>query len=236
MGQRIEYKKGELVGPAGLIFMGDAPNGTHGRMGCFVCPLCENTFISGVSNVKSGNAKSCGCMRYINAASSRRSHGMSRHWLYSVWGNLVARCYDPNNPSYCNYGDRGIKMCDEWRNNFKAFYDYVSQLPYYREDGYTIDRIDNDGGYEPENIRWTTKHIQNTNQSIRRDNQTGIRGVQKEGGDVYVATLSYMGLKFNIHRNSCLYESVWARNRFIIDNELWEYPIQYVDNVNNTTI
>lgn len=84
-----------------------------------------------------------------------------RRKIYTAWKNIKMRCYDPKIPGYKNYGARGIKMCDEWFNNFEAFYEW--SLANGCEPGLTIDRIDNDGNYEPDNCRWVTQTVNANN-------------------------------------------------------------------------
>ena len=93
------------------------------------------------------------------------AHGMSRSSIYRRWNGMKQRCNNPKATAYKNYGGRGITICDEWQNSFQAFYDYVSKLPHYGEPGYSLDRIDNDGNYEPGNVRWTTMLVQQNNKS-----------------------------------------------------------------------
>lgn len=73
------------------------------------------------------------------------------------------RCLNPNSPHFECWGGRGITICDEWKNDFQAFYDYVSKLPHYGEENRTLDRINNDGNYEPGNVRWATAKEQANN-------------------------------------------------------------------------
>lgn len=93
----------------------------------------------------------------------QEKHGMThthKRELH-VWQGMKKRCYDPNHPRYKNYGGRGITVYPEWRKSFKAFIEYMGERP----EGLTLDRIDNDGNYEPGNVRWATYYQQNENRS-----------------------------------------------------------------------
>lgn len=88
----------------------------------------------------------------------------SKSFLHSRWSNIKQRCYNPNSPKYSLYGGRGIKMCDEWRNNYVSFYNWAIQHGAKRT--LSIDRIDNNGNYEPSNCRWVDAKTQIRNRSI----------------------------------------------------------------------
>lgn len=106
---------------------------------------------------------SCGCYSRECARKLMTKHGLRRTPVYNEWAGIKRRCYNVNEKAYKNYGGRGIKVCDEWRDSFQAFYDYVSGLPHFRESGRTLDRIDNEGDYEPGNVRWATWREQSLN-------------------------------------------------------------------------
>jgi hypothetical protein len=90
--------------------------------------------------------------------SSLKSHGMSSTLIYHIWKAMLKRCNNPNDNAYKNYGGRGIRVCDDW-TSFETFYDDMGNRP----DGLQLDRIDNDGNYEPSNCRWISRAINNSN-------------------------------------------------------------------------
>lgn len=94
--------------------------------------------------------------------------------LYNTWSNMIQRCTNPKNTSYPYYGGRGIKVCERW-TNYSDFFDDV--YPMWSK-GLTLDRIDNDGNYEPGNVRWADHVTQSLNQRIRKDNTSGYPGIQ----------------------------------------------------------
>ena len=116
-------------------------------------------------SVLSDKVKSCGCLQREAAAlqgRSMKSHGMSTTSTYHIWQSMKQRCYDKNNINYDNYGGRGITVCDDWLAAFQAFYADMGERP----DGLTLERIDNNKGYNKNNCKWATY----TEQSYNRRN------------------------------------------------------------------
>lgn len=124
------------------------------------CDCGNRVVVQGV-NLKNGHVKSCGCYQKDNP--SHYKHGKRNEWSYKVWKHIKQRCFDKNCKRYKDYGGRGITVCDRWKNSFEAFYEDVSKLPNFGKEGYTLDRIDNDGNYELLNCRWADNRTQGNN-------------------------------------------------------------------------
>jgi hypothetical protein len=112
----------------------------------------------------------------------RGPHGLTHTPIYKVWANMKQRCTNPKNKNYADYGGRGIQVCERWMSSFKAFYEDFGKdwLP-----GLTIERIDNDGSYEPGNVRWATMREQRQNMRPDKLSSTGHRYVYRNSKDGY---------------------------------------------------
>lgn len=115
-------------------------------------------------NLRKGSAKSCGCHRGEALIAYSTKHGKRYERVYGIFCEMKKRCYNNHCANYKNYGGRGIKICDEWLNDFNSFYDWSMSHGY--SDKLTIDRIDNDGNYEPSNCQWITKSENSTKRNI----------------------------------------------------------------------
>ena len=126
---------------------------------------CGNLKVIRGTHLTNGLIQSCGCLQKETIAKvakeTRTTHKQSDSRIYGIYKHIKHRCYLTTDKDYINYGKRGIIMCDEWKNNFQAFYDWAMSNGY--TDELTIDRIDVNGNYEPSNCRWVTKEIQNKN-------------------------------------------------------------------------
>ena len=123
------------------------------------------------------------------------THGETKTKLYQEWQGIKRRCYAPKDSMYHLYGGRGIKMCDRWKNSYEAFKEDVSKLQHFGEPHMTLDRIDNNGDYEPSNVRWATWKEQGNNRRNNRkltlNNETHTLSEWSEILNMNFNTLSY---------------------------------------------
>lgn len=125
---------------------------------------CGSSKIARAGHLRSGEIQSCNCLKRERQAASVTTHGEARHSRsvpeYYTWQSAKSRCYQPSHPAYRLYGARGIRMCDAWLNNYEAFLQDVGRRP---GRGYSLDRINVNGDYEPGNCRWVTAREQSNN-------------------------------------------------------------------------
>ncbi len=152
-------------------------------------------------------------------------HGLAGHFIHRAWKHLKSRCYNTNDARYKNYGGRGITICDEWKNDFKAFYDYMIALPNVLKKGFSIDRINNDKGYEVGNMRWSDAHIQAANRGVKSNNKSGYSGVYKKMNR-FGCGIRVRGKQVFLGYFNNPEDAVDARNKYIVDNDLTEYKVQ----------
>lgn len=149
-----------------LTVMDSVPGGWRCR-----CDCGTEVTVTG-SNLRTGQTTSCGCYHRERQREAPRKHGLHDGVGYGTWLNMRQRCTNPANPSWKNYGGRGITICDAW-DDFGQFIRDVGEP----EPGQTLDRIDNDGNYEPGNVQWATRAAQNRNKRANRMIELG--GVTK---------------------------------------------------------
>lgn len=126
------------------------------------------------SELRGGGTRSCGCLASEFTVSRNKTHGLSSMPEYGVWKGIKKRCFNVKELHYKEYGERGITMCDRWKNSFENFISDMGQRP---GDEYTIDRIDFNGNYEPGNCRWVTMKVQGNNK--RNNRIIEYRGIKK---------------------------------------------------------
>ena len=179
------------------------------RYGLYKC-FCGKEFEAQIQSINDGNTKSCGCLK--------NTHNLSNHRLYKIWHNMIQRCTNPKNTFYENYGERGIKVCEEW-NNIESFIN--DMYPSYQE-GLSIDRIDNNKGYSKDNCRWATRAIQSRNARVLiSSNTSGYRGVHwRKSRKKWTSQIRVDSKKIHIGYFKTAEEGAVAYDKYIIDNNL----------------
>ena len=204
-----EDMKPKLIGEVYKKFPTEKSN-QLATYGLYECQYCNNTFEAIFNNVKRGNTKSCGCFA---------THGLSSNKFYKTWYGMLQRCNNPKIKAYKDYGGRGITVCEEWLDvaNFVAW----AESTHPNMEGYTLDRINNDKGYSPENCRWADTTTQAINQRMKKNNKSGYVGViwhirDKKWG----ANIGVNNKLINIGSFKTLEEAIQARDNYIIENNL----------------
>ena len=213
-----ELPKPILIEDLGMMFMTESSK-QKTRFGLFICGFCGTKFKARVYDINRGYIKSCGCYNIKIIRERNTKHGFGYTRLYGIWASIKDRTLNINTKVFNDYGGRGVTICDEWKNDFMSFYNWAMSNGY--SDELSIDRIDNDGNYCPENCRWTTSIIQNRNKRIHKNNTSGYKGVSYYKRDENYQT--YVKIKYKkIHLGyfPTAVEGARAYNNYILENNL----------------
>lgn len=185
----------------------------------FECPVCNVYFKARHGNVYSGNTKTCGCVNNQEKVSYRNYHNKSKTRLYSIHNGIKQRCNNHRRKAYVNYGGRGIKICNEWDKigGYLEFERWALNNGY--SDNLTIERINNDGNYEPSNCTWIPKSKQSLNTRKSKKNTSGYRGVYK-CKNKWRASVRINGKNKHLICSFDPLECAIARDTYIIENNM----------------
>lgn len=211
-------KKIEMAGKrfGRLIVIEEAGKDKHGHlMWRCLCDCGAERKVDGL-NLRAGRTQSCGCYQRDIVKEHNTKHGLAHHPIYTVWRNMLQRCYLPTNVSYENYGERGIMVCSEWKNSPIKFIDWAELNGW--QMGLEIDRYDNDQGYCPDNCRFVTRSDNELNtRLLSSTNSTGFRGVSwHKGAGKYRASIKVDGKTYHFGFFTSAIEAARSRDRFVI--------------------
>ena len=214
---KIEKDSGRDMTPRLIIDLGMRyPTEKSGRkhrysFGVYECQYCGKEFEATTAHIKSGNTKSCGCQKGGN------THGLSHNQFYKTWKSMMGRCTNPNNRDYKNYGARGITVCEEWLN----ITNFITWCESTYIEGMSLDRIDNDGNYSPDNVRWADASTQALNKRMHKSSTSGFVGVSRyKGSNKWVAQIMVNKVGIHLGYFNSIEEAVLARDNYIIENNL----------------
>jgi len=193
------------------------PRGTKERYIKCICECGKHVFIP-IYNLVRGQTDNCGCY----TSKKHSTHGMHKVRLYKIWDGMIQRCTNSNRSEYVYYKGRGISVCAEWLV-FKNFRDWAESQGYL--DNLTIDRINNNGNYEPSNCRWVGRHFQSTNRRSPINKYIGVD--YRKDRNTWKSRLTYYGKTIIIGTYASAILAAKARDKYIVEHNLLEYKLNF---------
>jgi hypothetical protein len=182
---------------------------------------CGNTKDVLQQSLLNGHVQSCGCLlsdrnreriTEYNKTLGKETHGETKTRLYRIWICMKTRCFYKNNDSYKNYGGRGITVCNDWRNSFETFRLWALSNGY--SDKLSLDRINVDKNYCPENCRWVSMSVQEFNKRTLKRNTSGKTGVSfNKKNNRWVAYISFNKQHYHLGSFKCVDDAIKAREK-----------------------
>lgn len=183
----------------------------HPKFLC-ICDCGNEAEVTG-TNLRQSQTLSCGCLQKERTSDASKTHGLNGTPEHSSYYSMMYRCYKESDNNYENYGGRGIKVCDRWREpDDVGLINFINDMGE-RPEGTTLDRIDVDGDYCPENCRWITRDIQSYNTRKKVTNKTGRTGVHLSGHNTYNVKIGYKGKSINVGTYKTYEEACFAREQ-----------------------
>jgi len=215
MSKRIEYKENDVIN--GFVFIKDTEYRDKRRFAIFKCPKCNNEFETRIDRIF--KIETCGCYRW------NKKHGLSGTRLHIIWRNMMDRCYKSNHIEYKRYGNRNISVCKAWCS-FECFHDWAINNGY--TDQNTLDRINNNLGYFPDNCRWTDKHTQSANRRKFNNKSSKYIGVSYHVRKrKWQARIQSRGRTIFYGTYESEIQAAFERDKFLVNNNLLEYTLNF---------
>lgn len=179
----------------------------------FLCACdCGNEVEVTGTALRCGTTRSCGCYQRERASEGNFKHGLNGTLAHKSYYSMLYRCYKEEDPDYSRYGGRGITVCDRWlEGDFRGLENFIEDMGDRPSEKYSLDRIDVNGNYCPENCRWEVRAVQNFNTRVKATNKTGRTGVHFSKNNTFNVKIGFEGKSINVGTYPTFEEACKAR-------------------------